>query len=465
MDIKGKFLETIKKYDMVKKDEKVLVGVSGGPDSICLLHLFYCLRHELEISLAVAHLDHMFRGKESEEDALFVKEVCDKWNIPLYGKRVNVPKYIDKTGLSPEDAARQIRYAFYNEVRDKIGAQKVALGHNRNDHEETVLMNILRGSGIEGLVGIEPVRDFFIRPLIRIPREDIEAYLKKHKISYRVDKTNLEPNYFRNKIRLELIPMIKQNYCSNLGNSIRRLSEIARCDLDFLANQTQLAWDKVAVIESNKVLIDVKGFMKLHEALKRRIIRKAVECLKGNIKDFEYRHTELVLEFIQESDTGSLIDLPKGLYGEKSYKYFILSTQSPQPAEFRYTMSIPGMLYIKEANIYVKTWVTDRNRQPIIKNNPLIAQFDYDKIRDKLIFRSRQEGDRFIPLGSNFFKKLHDFFIDEKIPRQKRDKIPIVENNGDIIWIIGLRIDDRYKITNNTKKILYIKVLEQEDEI
>ena len=169
----------------------------------------------------------------------------------FYGKRVNVPKYIDKTGLSPEDAARQIRYAFYNEVRDKIGAQKVALGHNRNDHEETVLMNILRGSGIEGLVGIEPVRDFFIRPLIRIPREDIEAYLKKHKISYRVDKTNLEPNYFRNKIRLELIPMIKQNYCSNLGNSIRRLSEIARCDLDFW--QIKLSWHGIK-LPSSKVI-------------------------------------------------------------------------------------------------------------------------------------------------------------------------------------------------------------------
>jgi tRNA(Ile)-lysidine synthase len=174
MDIKKQFLKTIKKYDMVQKGDRVIVGVSGGPDSVCLLHLFMTFRDELGITLYVAHLDHMFRGKESEEDARFVKALCKKWGIPFSGDKIDVPKYAKKSGLSPEDAARRVRYDFFKQLKEQIGAEKIATGHNRNDHEETILMNIFRGAGLDGLVGIDPVRDYFIRPLIEIPREAIE---------------------------------------------------------------------------------------------------------------------------------------------------------------------------------------------------------------------------------------------------------------------------------------------------
>lgn len=457
MDIAEVFLKTIKKHRMLKKGDKVLVGISGGPDSVCLLHLLQTFKEKLNIKLFAAHLDHMFRGEESRKDAHFVKEICNDWGIPFFSEKIDVPLYIEENKISPEDAARQVRYKFYQRQRQKIGAERIALGHNRDDHEETVLMNILRGTGLEGLVGIDPVRDWYIRPLIAVPRSLIEDYLKKNNIPFRIDKTNLQPDYFRNSLRLELIPLIKEKYCPHLGNSLRRLADIARCDLIYLEEETRKALPWVIRYEGSKLSINVKKFLSLHEAIKRRVVRKAIEYIAKDTKDFEYKHTLMLIDFIENATPGSLLDLPKNITGEKSYGYvYLYKGYKSRLPKFSYLLKVPGKIFIPEAGICMKAYLKDFSPEDIIKTDPLIAYLDYDKIRGNLIVRNRRKGDKFRPLGSTGRKKLKDFFIDEKVTRSMRDKIPILECDGEILWICGMRIDDEFKVTSNTKKVLVI---------
>ena len=402
----------------------------------------------------------MFRGSESEEDAQFVKDLCKKWEIPFFSDKVNVPEIINRTSLSPEDAARQVRYEFFNEVKEQTRAQKIATGHNRNDHEETILMNIFRGTGLDGLVGIDPVRDYYIRPLIDIPREAIEKYLRYEDIPYRIDATNLTSEYFRNSLRLELIPLIREKYCPHLGQSLCRLSEIARRDLSFMEKETDKAWLEVVRCESTKVIINVEKFSQQHEAIKYRLARAAVETLAGDAKDFETRHTKLLVEFIEEASAGSLIDLPKNLQGEKGYEYCIISKEIfVETSNYSYYLSLPGQINIKETDAYIKADVINRHKETIIKSDPRFAYLDYDKINSKnLVVRNRRPGDRFKPLGSIGFKKLKDFFIDEKVPRRKRNDIPIIQADGQIIWVGGMRVDDRFKVTEETKRVLVVEL-------
>lgn len=446
---------------MVDPNDRVIVGVSGGPDSVCLLHLFKTFSDELSLHIYVAHLNHMFRGSESEEDAQFVKALCSKWGLPFFSNQVNVPELINRTGLSPEDAARQVRYEFFNEVKEQTGAQKIATGHNRNDHEETILMNIFRGAGLDGLIGIEPVRDYYIRPLIEIPRKVIEKYLKQQDIPSRIDATNLTTEYFRNSLRLELIPLIREKYCPHLGQSLRRLSEIARRDLSFMEKETRKAWFEVVRCEPTKVIIDVEKFSEQDEAIKYRLAREAVETLAGDTKDFEARHTELLVEFIQQAQSGSLIDLPKNLQGEKVYEHCIISEEIiSETADYSYNLPVPGQIIIKETGVHIKADVINRNKETTIKSNPRFAYLDYDKINPKnLLVRNRKPGDRFKPLGGTGFKKLKDFFIDEKVSRRKRNDVSIIEAGGQIIWVGGMRIDDRFKVTEETKRILTLVVI------
>ncbi|MDI3481293.1 MAG: tRNA(Ile)-lysidine synthase [Tepidanaerobacteraceae bacterium] len=463
MDVNQKFLDTISKYRMIRSGDTIMAGVSGGPDSVCLLHLLWKFAQTLGIRLVAAHLDHMFRGEESREDALFVDELCRKLNVPLFKEAIDVPAYIRRTGLSPEDAARRVRYGFFEKAMKQAGADKVALGHNRNDHEETVFMNIMRGSGIEGLVGIEPVRGVYIRPLLEISRSEIEEYLKCVNLDYRIDSSNLKTDYFRNSLRLELIPMIKQKYAPHFGQSLRRLSEIARCDVSFLEEQTFAAWQQAVTCWPKGVRVDLKKFNPLHDAIKRRLVRKAVEYLAGDAKDFEFRHTVMLVDFIKTAAAGSVLDMPKGLRAEKQYDCTIILPQNRrQIGDYSYEIPVPGRVKIEEAGAVIWADVKPSSEAEIIRTNPLIAHLDYDKIKGNLTVRNRRAGDRFIPLGGHL-KKLQDFFTDEKIPRSERDRVPVVTAGEDIIWVAGMRIDDRFKITRGTRRVLILKMERMED--
>ena len=259
----------IEKYEMIYEGDRIVAGVSGGPDSMCMLHILLRLKDKYNLSIFVAHLNHQFRGKEADDDAEYVKHICEEWGIPVFIKVFDVPAYAKETGLSAEEAGREIRYKLYDEVAKKVNGEKIAVAHNMNDHIETILMNLLRGSGIEGLKGIEAVRDRIIRPLINVERDEIEEYCWMNGISPRIDKTNLQPIYGRNKIRLELIPYIKNNYNPNIMSTLYRFSDIAFLENDYMDKEAENLFFEVASNYKNSIKYNIDKLVKLHPALQK----------------------------------------------------------------------------------------------------------------------------------------------------------------------------------------------------
>lgn len=458
-----KIMETIKENAMLNKEDKIIVGVSGGPDSMCLLHILNTLRNTYFIDIVAAHLNHGLRGKDADEDEEYVKEFCEKNNIEFYSKKVNIEELSNTWGISSEMAGREARYSFFLELFNKLGANKIAIAHNANDQCETILMRIIRGTGLEGLEGIKPVRDeIYIRPLIKVTRDEIEDYCDKNNINPRIDKTNLQNIYSRNKIRLELIPYIKENFNSHVIEVVNRLGENIKVDNDFMEKKSKEVFGKYCNLTSNKVKIKSEAFNE-HKALLSRMIRKAVELVKGNLVNFERVHVEYIIS-LQGGNTGKEIELPGGIRALNNYGEIILSKESKNEIKKNletYEISLNERNKIGRFNIEANT--LDKKFLERVKENSLEQYFDYEKVNGNISFRYRKEGDKFQPLGMKGTKKLKDIFMDLKIPKSLRDNIPIICVGEEIAWIVGYRISDKFKVDKTTNKLLKIK-LESEEE-
>lgn len=458
-----KIIETIKGNAMFNKGDKIIVGVSGGPDSMCLLHILNTLRNTYFIDIVAAHLNHGLRGKDADEDEEYVKKFCEKNNIEFYSKRVNIDELSNTWGISSEMAGREARYSFFQELFRKLDANKIAIAHNANDQCETILMRIIRGTGLEGLEGIKPVRDgIYIRPLIKITRDEIEDYCDKNNINPRIDKTNLENIYSRNKVRLELIPYIKENFNSHIIEVVNRLGENIKVDNDFMEKKSKEFFGKYCIVAPNKVKIKSEAFNE-HKALLSRMIRKAFEVVKGNLVNLERVHVEYVIS-LQGGNTGKEIELPGGIRALNNYGEIILRKEDKNQIKRDlgiYQIDLNEKNKIGKFNI--ETSILDKKFVEKVKENSLEQYFDYQKINGNISLRYRKEGDKFQPLGMKGTKKLKDIFIDLKIPKELRDDIPIICIGEEIAWIVGYRISDKFKVDKSTNKILKIK-LESEEE-
>jgi tRNA(Ile)-lysidine synthase len=454
-----KMLETIKKYNMIEPGDKVLAGVSGGPDSVALLHGLSMLSQQLEIEVFAAHLDHMIRGEESREDARFVENLCQTLGIYCIKEMVDVPKYTEISGLSTEEAARVVRYEFFNRAAASVGAFKVALGHNLDDQAETVMMRVIRGTGLKGLGGIEPVRDKrFIRPLIEVSRNEIETYLHQNGIEYRTDSTNLKPDYRRNSIRLKLLPFIEREYNPNIKRVVANMSEVLRWDIDFIENAADTAYNEAIMkSEHGSVIIALDSVLKAPLAISTRMVRKACGQAIGGLKDIELVHIKQILNFARSRGTGRMTQLPHGLSIRKQGCCLIFSKATKQPVgDFEYTLSIPGSVVVYESGVRISADVIVTSEKDQKTPPGVLREYiDFGKIStSKLLVRNRRPGDRFSPLGLNGYKKLKDFLIDLKVPVDERDKIPLVTDGENILWVVGYRISDIHRINRDTQRLL-----------
>jgi len=310
-----KVLETIQKYNLIDKGDKVLIGVSGGPDSVALLYLLNSLRKELKISLSIAHLDHMLR-KDSQVDREFVKNLARRLKLPIIIGQISVSQLGKKGSL--EEIARNIRFDFLIKTAKEISADKIALGHNLDDQAETVLMRILRGTGLQGLSAILPKKAIHgytvIRPLLKVRRKDIAAFLKKRKIQTRLDKTNLDQAYFRNKIRRRLIPFLEAGYNGHIKEVLSNLAESAAQDYDYLSNISSRAIKSlVKPAAGNKLNLYLQKLLQLHPAIRRMVIRMAISEVKGNIRRITFKHMQEIEDLIETRPVNSVVDLPKGI--------------------------------------------------------------------------------------------------------------------------------------------------------
>jgi len=471
--LEEKVLQTIKKFDMLSFNDRILIGISGGPDSVTLLNVLLSFKKRYNLSFFIAHLDHMLRGKESDEDVNFVKNLAQELGLPCEVKSYNLTKIARKEHLTLEEAARKYRYKFYLETAKKFNTNKIALGHNADDQVETVLMRFLRGSGLEGLMGIPPVRGKIIRPLIECSRAEIEEYCKENKIGYRVDSSNKEVVYFRNKIRLELLPLLSKGYNKNIKDTMLHLRSIISEVSAYLNQETELLFKEVARRESPEtVIIDLEKFTSLPLALKRRIIRKSIEVVKRNLYSVSFRHNNEILKLTEYQLGEKEIYLPDNLRAKKIYNKIMIyekrisKDQTEEiPTPWEYDILIPGETEIESLGIKVEIIILD---SADIKSSLYFARkkskgefmefIDYNKVKLPLKLRNRRSGDKFFPLKMKGLKKVKDFFIDNKIPKSHRDLIPIlVDNEDQIIWIMGMRLDDRVKINSDTKKVLCVR--------
>lgn len=454
---------TIEKYSMFKPGDRILIGVSGGPDSTALVHILHSLMDELQILLYVAHLDHCFRGPESAADAEFVRELAERLGLPAVIKSEDAAAYASAMNLSAQTAAREIRYRFFEETAKKCGCNKLATGHNANDQTETVLHHFLRGTGPAGLRGIPPVRDGWVaRPLIEVPRSQIEKYCREKQLTTRIDSSNLKLAYTRNRIRLELIPLLQKEYNHNLIETLLRTSDIFREEEECLEGITEEYWRGVCLeSEASLISINLKKFLETPRVFQRRIIRRGWSALTGSVHNITYSHLTAATELIFQGRTGSVFDLPGLVKLEKSYDRINLykSADMRTIADYLYELRIPGVTSIPETGDCI---VAEEPEGVLCSGpqNPNEITIDLDKVSVPLIVRSRNPGDRFCPLGFNGSKKLKKFFIDSKIPRVERDRYPVlVTSDGQVIWIAGMRADRRWAATPETRRALRLKLI------
>ena len=505
--IESKVLDFVERYGLVSPGEMVVVAVSGGADSVCLLHVLAKWRKGLGINLHIAHLNHQLRGIESEADARYVSDLAGSLGIPVTIDRQDVAAYRLARNLSVEEAARELRYALFARVAGEVGAKRIAIGHTRDDQVETIVMHIVRGTGITGLCGLTPCSPMaydnqgregnlegeeppmpltprviaspdssgrsnllIIRPLLDITREETKSYCQEYQLDARIDSSNVSLSFFRNRIRLQLLPQLRQ-YNPSIDQALLRLADIAKEDNAFIEQQLSELWDEVARQENNAIYLDKKQIASLPIALQRQLLRTTVTRLAGDTRDIEASHIEATRNLL-DKPVGKRISLPHGIICQGGYDEIVIAspdvigTRQSQlplcpfpPLSGEFHLKVPSKTVIPGWKVIAKIGKASSLLPDSLGGSNLIAQFDLGKTGTELFVRQRQPGDRFQPLGMDTPKKVQEFMVDAKIPRSWRGRIPIVCSPQQIIWVVGWRIDDRGKVTKTSNEILHLEFI------
>jgi tRNA(Ile)-lysidine synthase len=460
MDLLRKVCTYIVQHRMVKREDKVVVAVSGGPDSMALLYALNALKDELAISLHVAHLNHMFRGGEAAKDARLVARTAELYGLPATVEAIDVPAYRKQARLSAQAAARAVRYRFLKEVAGRTGASRVALAHHADDQAETVLLHFIRGAGPPGLKGMEPVRGIYIRPFLLLRRAQILEYCRAKQLPFRVDASNLKPVYTRNRLRLSLLPLLEKEYNPNLVTALLRLADICREEDDFLDQAARAAYREVLLEgASGRLVLSATVLARQHVAVKRRIVRQAFFELTGG-QDLTFQHVEAALAVFGAKGAGTETILPGGIRARLSYdRAELLAGVRENAPKFFYRLEWPGVTDIPEIGLRICAEILPAGAAPVPEDLPATeAIFDLDRLPAGLYVRQRLPGDIFRPYGMHGTMKLKDFLIKQKLPREERDWLPIVATPEEILWVGGVRTAGKWKVTDETKIILYLKI-------
>jgi tRNA(Ile)-lysidine synthetase, N-terminal domain/tRNA(Ile)-lysidine synthetase, C-terminal domain len=442
-DLIEKVLKTINKYNLISPKDRILLAVSGGIDSMTMLHIFNRIKGILDIEIGVASLNHGIRTEGKEEVALVKHLQKVLVNLSLW--RNDALKVQKETKRNLEDVARELRFDFLNRIKENEHFNKIALAHNKNDFAETFLMHLFKGAGLKGLTSMLRNENNIIRPLIEVTREEIERYAKENRIPYVVDLTNYNLSYERNRLRYQIIPLIKSVY-GQLLDTVMNFGEIALREDEFL--------DKVAAIELQGIRIQNEEYsLKLFEALPLSIKRRILMKILGDASSFE--RVENILQFMEGSQRK--ISIGEDLYITKTKNTFFIEHGTPFTIDSCYVLSVPGKTVIPESSIEIVSEVVEPDYKFNLKDKN-IAIFDMDQLKFPLMVRFRKEGD--IVEIENGHKKLQDIFVDMKVRRDLRYKIPIlVDNEGKILWVVSVKRSSIAKVNESTKKALLLRIV------
>lgn len=453
----NKFKETIRRWNMLKKNDRVIVACSGGPDSVALLYLLNQIKEKYNLKLFVAHINHKLRGKESDKDEKFVKSLAQQLNLRYYAKSFDIKRIAKIEKLSIEECARKVRYDYLNKLASRIKANKIALGHNADDQAETVLMRLIRGAGGLGLSGIPAVSGKMIRPLLDLKREKIEEFLKGNKLLFRIDSSNLRRDYLRNRIRLELLPYLKKNYNPKIIETLNRTSSILSAQKDYLINETSKIFDKITKRDEKKISLDLGKLFNYDLSLRREIVRLAIEKIGGGVFRANFETVEKILDLAREKKNGRRIYINKSLLAEASSAH--LNLHQVEKKKRALPIVFPGITSSIKFDLRLDSEIiAKRNlKGKPYSDDPMTALLDWEKLKPPFVLRIAKTGDRFKPLGMKGSKSIKDFLTDLKVPRYEKERVLVLTSAGKIAWIPGYRIGDGFKVTESTKKVLKIK--------
>ncbi len=447
--------KTIFEFSLLQPRDKVLVACSGGADSVCLLHLMLGLRESGPWEICVGHFNHQLRI-EAWEDEAFVRDLAVRYSLEYFSGSRDVKAYAQSSRLNLEEAGRDLRYAFLKKTASEIGAAKIATAHTLNDQAETFFMRLLRGSGLRGLAGIAPILDdLIIRPMIQIERKEIETYLAERKIEYRTDISNLDRRYLRNRIRMDLLPRLQQDYESQVMLQIGRLTEIIRSEDDFLEGLVNHAETEAILGTDNQAVLDMEKLSQQPPALQRRLIRRYLERLRGHLRGISYENVETIrrLKTGKEFslDERSVLRNHQGVIGLKP-------VPNPLP-EYSYSWNGYETLDLAEQGIRIagsKENCSDLDKS--VFDNEVFAALDLSRLSLPFVVRNRREGDRYRPLGAPGRSKLKEIFRAKDIPVEERDRRPVFLSGEEIVWVQGLPVAHKFRITAATTSIFKIMI-------
>ncbi|TJX15574.1 tRNA lysidine(34) synthetase TilS [Tissierella creatinini] len=449
----NKVLSNIKEHNLILENDNVVVGVSGGPDSMALLYVLLEQKKTLNFQMFVCHVNHGVRGDDALSDRIFVEEKARELGLPFYYVDVDMKAYAKEMKITAEEAGRKLRYGFFRDVLESNGGGKIAVAHNKNDQAETLLLRIMRGTGIDGIRGMDFVYRDIIRPLLNVSRAEIEHFICTEDIETVLDKTNLLPIYNRNKVRLELLPYMIKNFNPNIIDTLWRLSRTADLDTTYLNKITEEKYKLIVKNQlENSIILDSAMFNKEDRCIRLRLLRKAIFNLKGSIQGIAEVHLDSLEDLFRRSETGKGLQLPNGLVGRISYNDLIIEMNVLDSKAYEHYI-YEGGNFFKELGIYIYVYIVEGNK--IIKGKST-RSFDFDSIKGTLKIRNRRNGDRFKPHGLKGTKKLKDYFIDNKVDKDLRDRIPLLVDDENIIWVMGYATSETHKVTDKTRKILVV---------
>ncbi|OGD16147.1 MAG: tRNA lysidine(34) synthetase TilS [Candidatus Aminicenantes bacterium RBG_16_63_14] len=453
------FKKTILEQRMIVPGDRVLAALSGGPDSVALVALLLKLRGEMPLEIRLAHFNHRLRD-EADEDERFVRNLARRWVLPLAAGSADVRSFAAKKRLNLEEAGRDLRYGFLRRAASAVGATKIATGHTMTDQAETVLMRLMRGTGLAGLAGIAPVVAGdpcpVVRPLLGIPGPDLRAWLEAEGIPFREDASNRDRRYLRNRVRAELLPELERRYEPRAVAHVARLASIAREEDELLGGFVRELADEFILRKGRHVSLDLKILPLLPPALARRVAREYLRELLGDLRDVSYEDVEALVALGEAKD----LPLRKGLVLRREAGLAGLKKRTPPAKSYEVRWDGRGELVLPEAGLAFKglRQKADRGRRSFRNDDRTGADLDAAGLEFPLVVRNRRPGDIYRPFGAPGRKKIKEILRAKGIPAADRDRLPVVLSRGEIVWVPGLPVGDKYQITGTTEWVFSIRL-------
>lgn len=453
MEIREKLLEAVRRYHLLDPQDRVLVGVSGGQDSLALLVELAELAPELEIELVVGHLHHGLRGEVADADQKYVGELAARLGLEFVTEITNVRQLAQAEGIGLEEAGRRARYRFFDRAGDEHQCNKIALAHTATDRAETLLMNLFRGAGLYGLRSIPPRRDRIIRPLILVTRQDTGSYCRTRGLAVCLDSTNEDPAPLRNRVRRELLPQLEREYGPGIEAALTRAAEHVLAEIEWTEPLVEEALQSVR----DEAGLDAAGLRAMPAGLRHRVLRRFLSHTGHHLTDISRERWEALEALIERGGTGRRLELSHGTCVELTYGRLRLITEAPEPWDDVISLWVPGAVNLPDGRRMAAS--ISACQPPYRPAEAHEAVLDADRAGDRLSVRQARPGDRFVPLGMTGSKKLQDFFVDNKVPREQRRPVVVArEGDGAIIWVVGHRVAQVARADEHTKRCLVLRL-------